>query len=190
VITAGPWARTLVPELGAIAVPERQVVLWTQVDQPDLFTPSRFPVFNLQASQDESERYYGFPAHGRPGFKIGLYHHLHEQGTPEALRREPDEADEALLRRGIRAYFPRANGRTIARQSCLFTNTPDRDFVLDVHPETPSVAIAAGFSGHGFKFCSVVGEIMADLATRGRSDHDLTPFRLGRFAGGADELRA
>jgi sarcosine oxidase len=180
VITAGAWTRTLVSELRSTAVPERQVVLWTDVDEPDLFAPPRFPVFNLQASRDDSERYYGFPAHGRPGFKIGLYHHRHETGTPEELRRQPDDVDEALLRRGIHAYFPKANGRTIALQTCLFTNTPDRHFILDVHAATPSVAIAAGFSGHGFKFCSVVGEIMADLATRGRSDYDLTPFRFTR----------
>jgi sarcosine oxidase len=181
VITAGAWTRALVSGLRSTAVPERQVVLWTEVDEPDLFVPSRFPVFNLQASEDDSERYYGFPAHGRPGFKIGFYHHLHEHGDPEALRREPDDEDEELLRRGIRAYFPKANGRTIARQSCLFTNSPDGHFILDLHPETPSVAIAAGFSGHGFKFCSVIGEIMADLATRGRSDYDLTPFRIDRL---------
>jgi sarcosine oxidase len=189
VMTAGAWTRALVSQLRATAVPERQVVLWTDVDEPDLFTPARFPVFNLQASHDDSERFYGFPAHGRPGFKIGLYHHLHESGNPEELRREPDAADEELLRRGIRAYFPKANGRTIALQSCLFTNTPDRDFILDVHPETPAVSIAAGFSGHGFKFCSVIGEIMADLATRGRSDYDLTPFRIERLFGHSEPER-
>jgi sarcosine oxidase len=182
VITAGAWARGLVSQLRSTAVPERQVVLWTEVLEPDLFTPSRFPVFNLQASEDDSERYYGFPAHGRPGFKIGLYHHLRERGDPEELRRAPDEEDEELLRRGIRAYFPKADGPTMARQSCLFTNTPDGHFILDVHPEHPSVAIAAGFSGHGFKFCSVIGEVMADLATRGQSDYDLTPFRIARLA--------
>jgi sarcosine oxidase len=182
VMTAGAWTRALVAQLRAATVPERQVVLWTEVQEPDLFTPARFPVFNLQSSYDDSERYYGFPSHGRPGFKIGLYHHRHESGNPEDLRREPDDEDEELLRRGIRAYFPKANGPTIARQACLFTNTPDGHFILDLHPDAPAVAIAAGFSGHGFKFCSVIGEIMADLATRGRSDYDLTPFRIERLA--------
>jgi sarcosine oxidase len=181
VMTAGAWTRSLVSQLRSTAVPERQVVLWTDVIDPELFVPSRFPVFNLQASEDDSERYYGFPVHDRPGFKIGFYHHRHESGDPEELRREPDDEDEELLRRGIRAYFPQANGRTLARQTCLFTNTPDGHFILDIHPDAPAVAIAAGFSGHGFKFCSVIGEIMADLATRGRSDYDLTPFRIERL---------
>jgi sarcosine oxidase len=68
-------------------------------------------------------------------------------------------------------------------KSCLFTNSPDRHFILDLHPEHPEVAIAAGFSGHGYKFCSVVGEVMADLAQRGETRHDIEFFRLKRFAG-------
>ena len=67
-------------------------------------------------------------------------------------------------------------------KACLFTNSPDRHFVLDRHPEHPEVAIAAGFSGHGYKFCSVVGEVMADLADAGETKHDIEFFRLRRFA--------
>jgi sarcosine oxidase len=66
-------------------------------------------------------------------------------------------------------------------KTCLFTNTPDEHFIIDLHPVFPQVCIAAGFSGHGFKFCSVVGEIMADLAQTGQSRHDLNLFRLRRF---------
>jgi sarcosine oxidase len=68
-------------------------------------------------------------------------------------------------------------------KGCLFTNSPDRHFILDLHPAHPEVAIAAGFSGHGYKFCSVVGEIMADLAQRGETGHDIEFFRLKRFGG-------
>jgi sarcosine oxidase len=64
---------------------------------------------------------------------------------------------------------------------CMFTNSPDEHFILDHHPELPQVTIAAGFSGHGFKFCSVVGEILADLALEGGTRHDVGMFRLGRF---------
>jgi sarcosine oxidase len=64
---------------------------------------------------------------------------------------------------------------------CLFTNSPDEHFILDVHPEYPGVAIAAGFSGHGYKFCSVVGEIMADLVQKGETSHDIGFFALNRF---------
>jgi sarcosine oxidase len=182
VITTGPWARHLVPALQNLAVPERQVVMWTAVEDEALFEPDRFPVFNLQASHDLSERYYGYPTHGRPGFKIGKYHHRRERGEPDALRRDTNAEDEELLRVAIRRFFPQANGRTLATETCLFTNTPDEHFILDRHPDAGHVAIAAGFSGHGFKFCSVVGEIMADLVTEGGSNFDLTMFGAGRFA--------
>jgi sarcosine oxidase len=98
------------------------------------------------------------------------------------LRRDTDAEDEELLRVAIRRFFPQANGRTLATETCLFTNTPDEHFILDRHPDAGHVAIAAGFSGHGFKFCSVVGEIMADLVTEGGSNFDLTMFGAGRFA--------
>jgi sarcosine oxidase len=68
----------------------------------------------------------------------------------------------------------------MAMKTCIFTNTPDEHFILDLHPAHPQVAIAAGFSGHGFKFCSVVGEIMAHLALDGKSTHDILPFALDR----------
>jgi glycine/D-amino acid oxidase-like deaminating enzyme len=66
-------------------------------------------------------------------------------------------------------------------KACLFTNSPDEHFILDSHPGHPQVVIAAGFSGHGYKFCSVVGEIMADLALNARTRFDITMFRLARF---------
>jgi sarcosine oxidase len=66
-------------------------------------------------------------------------------------------------------------------KACLFTNSPDHHFILDLHPDHPEVSVAAGFSGHGYKFCSVIGEVMADLALRGQSRHDIEFFRLKRF---------
>lgn len=180
-ITAGPWARDLLPELFTLAVPERQVVIWTEVSEPDLFVPARFPVFNLQASHDYSERYYGFPIYGDPrGFKIGMYHYPGQKGAPQEISREPTEAEDEPIRRAISRFFPKADGRTLARQECFFTCTPDEHFILDLHPNHESVAIAAGFSGHGFKFCSVVGEILTDLLTKGESQLDLGLFRLDR----------
>lgn len=182
VITAGPWARTLVPSLADVAVPERQVVMWSAVEDESIFSVDRFPVFNLQASRDDSEHYYGFPVYRRPGFKIGRYHHRRQRGNPEDLSRQTDSEDEELLRAGVRRFFPRANGAALATETCLFTNTPDEHFILDHLDGLPNVAIAAGFSGHGFKFCSVVGEIMADLVTEGHSPFDLRMFSAARFS--------
>jgi sarcosine oxidase len=178
VICSGAWGAKLVPELAALAVPERQVLAWFQPTRPALFRVHAFPVFNMSV---EEGRYYGFPIYGIPGFKVGRYHHLEQRVDPDQMDREAHREDEAVLRSFTARYFPDATGPTMSLKTCLFTNTPDEHFILDLHPELPQVCIAAGFSGHGFKFCSVVGEIMADLAQRGRSQHDLDLFRLQRF---------
>lgn len=177
IVTAGPWARTVVPALTRLAVPERQVVIWTQPLRPEYFTLATFPVFNLQTPHG---RFYGFPVHSVPGFKIGKYHHRRERVDPNHMDRDCHPEDEEVLRAGIRAYFPDANGPTMAMKTCLFTNSPDEHFILDTHPVHREVAVAAGFSGHGFKFCSVVGEIMAQLALDGRTYLDIEMFRLDR----------
>lgn len=179
VICAGPWAGKIVPELATLAVPERQVLAWLQPTRPELFRPDAFPVFNLEVPEG---RYYGYPAFLVPGFKFGKYHHRGETFDPDAEDREPEREDEDLLRAFAQRYFPEGAGPTLMLKPCLFTNTPDRHFVLDLHPSHPQVAVACGFSGHGYKFCSVVGEAMADLAQRGATRHDLTPFRLARLA--------
>jgi len=180
VVSAGAWMQRLVPELASLAQPERQVLAWFQPTDPSLFTPARFPVFNLTVDEG---RYYGFPVFGVPGFKVGRYHHREEQVDPDDFEREPNLTDETVLRDFTTRYFPGAAGPTMALRSCLFTNTPDDHFVIDVLPDAPQVVIASPCSGHGFKFCSVVGEILADLASRGATDHDVSLFRLRRFAG-------
>jgi sarcosine oxidase len=131
---------------------------------------------------NEMSRYYGFPIYGIPGFKLGKYHHRNEQVDPDHMDRECHPEDEAVLRGAIQRYFPDADGPTMAMKTCLFTNSPDEHFVLDLHPDYPHVSIAAGFSGHGFKFASVVGEIMADFALAGQSQRfsDLSLFSITR----------
>lgn len=178
VVTAGAWNREVLPFLSPFAVPERQVVAWLQPRRPELFTPSRFPVFN--ALVDEG-RFYGFPVHGVPGFKFGKYHHRGEHGDPDVLGAEPDGVDEDVLGRFAARYFPEGFGPTMALKTCMFTNSPDHHFVVDLHPEYPQVSFASPCSGHGFKFASVIGEIMADLAERGSTRHDISLFSLHRF---------
>jgi sarcosine oxidase len=178
VITAGAWARTLIPELKTLAVPERQVLAWFQPLRPVLFSPGRFPVFNVVVDEG---RYYGFPVHGVPGFKVGRYHHLGEPIDPDGPDRGCNPLDEQVLRDFTMRYFPDAAGPTMALKACMFTNSPDEHFIIDVHPGHAQVSFAAGFSGHGYKFCSVVGEVMADLATKGETRHDISLLRLGRF---------
>jgi sarcosine oxidase len=178
VISTGAWIRDFVPALRAQAVPERQVIGWFQPSDPALFAPTCFPVFVLQADEGT---FYGFPVWSVPGFKIGLHHHLRETGEADAIDREVHARDEAVLRVALERYFPAANGPTMALRTCLYTNTPDEHFVIDMLPDLPQVVVASPCSGHGYKFCSVIGEMLADLATEGRTRFDLSPFRMSRL---------
>jgi sarcosine oxidase len=181
VLAAGAWIGSFVPALNALAQPERQVLAWFAPLEPALFTPARFPVFNLTVPEG---RFYGFPRYDVPGFKIGLYHHLEEEVNPDDFSREANLADEAPLREATARYFPAANGPTMALRTCMFTNTPDEHFILDRLPGCPQVIVASPCSGHGFKFASVIGEILADLTQSGETRHDIAMFRLDRFPDG------
>ena len=178
IIAAGAWTSKLIPSLGAAAIPERQVLAWFETLQPELFTPDRFPVFNLVVDEGH---FYGFPEFGVPGFKLGKYHHLEENVDPDTLDRESNARDEAVLRNFTESYFPAASGATSSMKVCMFTNSPDEHFIIDRLQDAPNVSIAAGFSGHGYKFSSVVGEILADLTLYGATAHDIGMFRLARF---------
>ncbi len=181
VLAPGAWMADLAPPLAGLAVPERQVLAWLRPRRSELFAPDRFPVFNLEV---EEGRYYGLPEWEVPGFKFGRYRHRGEVGPADAPRREPDAEDERLLRAFADRYFPDGAGATMALRACLFTNTPDGHFVLDRHPAFPQVVLASPCSGHGYKFCSVVGEVLADLATGdgATTRHDIGFLRLERFA--------
>ena len=187
VVTAGAWNAKLLPILEGLAVPERQVLAWLQPQYPELFTPDRFPVFNLLV---EEGRFYGLPSFGVPGFKFGRYHHFEETVDPDRVEREPRRDDEDLLRGFAARYFPDGSGPTMSLAVCMFTNTSDNHFVIDLHPAYPQVSFASPCSGHGFKFASVVGEIMADLAEHRTTRHNIELFRLDRLLGGAPEPAA
>ena len=175
VLSAGAWMEQFVPALRGVAVPERQVLGWFQPQDPALFRPDAFPVFNLNV---EEGRYYGLPIWGMPGFKIGRYHHRGETGPAETMDRDVHPADEAILRDCVRRYFPAADGPVMGLVPCMFTNTADEHFILDTLPGAPQVAVASPCSGHGYKFCSVVGEILADLSDGRVTGFDLSLFQL------------
>jgi sarcosine oxidase len=177
IVSAGAWTSKLMPSLGKVLQPERQMLIWTRPLRSEIFQLGAFPIFNLQSPEGQ---FYGFPVHDFPGFKMGRYHHRNEKVDPDSMDRDCHPEDEAVLREGIARYFPQANGPTLALKACLFTNTPDEHFILDAHPDSDRVFIAAGFSGHGFKFCGVIGEIMAELATTGTTRHNLDLFRIDR----------
>lgn len=177
VLAAGAWEGELA---GLPVVAERQVLAWLDPLRPELFSPERFPVFNLIV---EEGRYYGFPVFGIPGFKFGRYHHLEEHGDPDVLDRKPSRRDEQVLREFAERYFPDGAGPTSSLKTCLFENTPDEHFLLGLHPEHDNVIVAGGGSGHGFKFASVIGEIVGQLARGEPPRLDISLLSPARFAG-------
>ena len=176
VLTAGAWSQDVARLPAGLVRGVRQSLAWLQPTRPELFEPDRMPVFNLAL---DGEHFYGFPAHGIPGFKLGRYDHFGSGGDPDTISREPTLEDEAPLRAFAERYFPDGAGPTVALKTCLFEPSPDEHFLIDRHPDAPSAVVAAGFSGHGYKFCSVVGEILADLAIDGstRARHRAVPAR-------------
>lgn len=178
VLTAGAWSQEVARLPEGMVRGVRQALAWLQPSEPELFAPERFPVFNLVL---DGEHVYGLPTHGIPGFKLGIFDRLGADGNPDDLDREPTLADEAPLRAFAERYFPDGAGPTIALETCLFEPSPDEHFLIDAHPESERAVVGAGFSGHGFKFCSVVGEVLADLALDGSTRHDISRFRFDRF---------
>lgn len=179
VITAGPWAPTVLADLTLPLVIERQVVAWFRpVDTPEAFDASRCPVHIWRAG---GRFFYGIPQLGDGLVKIAE-HALGHPTTAETIRREiaPGEI-EGLRRDFVSRYMPAANGEVMATGTCMYTMSPDTHFIIDVHPRHPNVVLAGGFSGHGYKFAPVIGEILADLVVEGRTGHDISFFALRRF---------
>jgi sarcosine oxidase len=179
VLTAGAWLPKVAPVFAPIAVPERNALGWFRPSRPELFGPDKFPVFIFD--DGDAGWFYGFPMHGLPGLKVGKHHHFREVVDPDTFDRTPEARDEAVLRGFAERYLPEGAGETLKLTTCMYTNTPDGHFIIDFCPGCPQVIVGGGFSGHGYKFCSLVGEILADLAIDGATRHDTGLFRVARF---------
>jgi sarcosine oxidase len=178
IVTAGAWTGKLPTGLQSMLAPERQVMLWVRPHRPEYFQPATFPVVYMQAPEGS---FYALPAHDDAGFKFGKHHHLRQEVDPDSMDRECHDEDERVLRAGMARYFPDASGPTLALKTCIYTNTGDEHFII-TRRSGSRLTIAAGFSGHGFKFCSVVGEILADLALDGGTRHDISLFAPDRLS--------
>jgi len=179
IIAAGPWLQSLLPDLKLPLRVTRQVVGWFAPDDAAQFSADRFPVFLLES---EHGIHYGFPVYGTMGCKVAKHHHLDEAVDPDAYDRTVSARDEAAIRAPLKQYLGGADGPMLDAQTCLYTMTPDDTFIVDRMPGYPHIVIASPCCGHGFKFAPVIGEIVADLVTRGTTAHDISQFRLQRFA--------
>lgn len=178
IFSTGAWFQTLEPYISLPVSPIRKVVGWFQTEGQS-FDAGRFPGFTLNTPEGG---FYGFPSIDGAGLKIGR----HDGGVAwrpgERIAEFGSyEEDEHDLRRALEAYMPGAAGVLKRGSVCKYELTPDEDFIIDHHPDHPNVLIAGGFSGHGFKFSSVVGEILADLAMHGATPYDIGLFSLSRF---------
>jgi sarcosine oxidase len=167
VLSAGPWAGTVLADLGLPLSVERQVQFWFAPPGGTApFAAGHFPVYVWDS--ESGDQAYGFPAAGAPadGVKVAFFRHG-GPADPDQLERTvaPDEADD--LRAFLRPRLPGLPGEVVRAVPCMYTNTPDEHFVLGLHPDADNVVLAAGFSGHGFKFVPVIGELLADLAVDG-----------------------
>ncbi len=182
IVAAGPWLKKLMPDLPAPLRVTREVMGWFEPQTPAPFSPpflaGPFPVFLLESPFGQ---HYGFPPWRGGRLKIAKHHHRNQTVDPDHVDRVVSAEDEALIRPFVSRYIPAAAGPLRSAKACLYTMTPDRDFLIDHLPGAQNIIIASPCSGHGFKFAPVVGEILADLATEGGTGHDISRFRFGRF---------
>lgn len=182
IMAAGPWTGALLADLGLPLMPTRQPVCWFDAASPEqgtLLMPDRCPLWICAL---DGKNVYGVPNVDGRGVKAAI-HEPGERCTPGTVRREVAPAEVDAIRRLLVRILPAANGRLIETGTCLYTMTPDGHFVIGRSPGRPHLVYAAGFSGHGFKFAPVIGEILADLATEGRTAHPigfLAPERFSR----------
>ncbi len=190
VLAPGAWAPELLSDIGVPFDIRRHVMCWFEPSsEAESFLPARFPVYIWDVNGDDC--FYGFPATGglAEGVKVAM-HSGGERCTAETLDRAVHDRDVDELRGYLARFIPSLNGRMLRGAACMYTLTPDEHFVLSLHPRYPQVAIAVGFSGHGFKFTSVVGEILADLATTGITHHRIALFAPERFSVGKSSTKS
>ncbi len=176
VIAAGPWTAPVLRFFDIslpLEVTKEQVTYFAPAD-PTPFAPDRFPVWIWM----DDPSFYGFPIFGEAGVKIAQ-----DAGgksvDPDTRGFEPDPEISSRMRAFMERRLPAALGREIVTKTCLYTLTPDRDFVVDRLPEHPNVSVAIG-AGHAFKFASVIGRVLSELALDGATPSDVTGFEVDR----------
>jgi len=182
VVCAGGYLAQRQPiDVGAPLEVSRQVQCWFAPVDPELVSGEQFPLFIHHCSLGE---YYGLVDLHREEASPSLKACRHYGGPPttmDTIDRTIHDRDIAEVREYLDRYIPAASGVSRGASVCLYTNTPDRHFVIGRSPASDRIFVAAGFSGHGFKFAPTIGEILADLAEHGETAHNIEMFDPGRF---------
>ncbi len=181
VFTSGAWTAALLSDLGVKLKVTRQVLAWFAPGSWEPFAMGKFPVWFMET--EPGHGHYGFPIFpGGLGFKVALHKPADEVDDPHQMDRTIQPGDVTGLTEFLRRHVPQAEGPLLAASVCLYTSSPDAHFIVDTLPDDERVTVACGFSGHGFKFSAVMGELLADLATAGRTDLPADFLKLARFA--------
>lgn len=179
VVAAGAWSGHLLSmlDLDLPLTPVRKTFAWFDANEK-IYNANDFPAFAFETSRG---LYYGFPSVDGAGLKVGR-HDGGERINPDEGMKQFGEIveDEEDLIQFLNQYLPEI-GRLKDGKTCMYTLTPDEKFVIDVHPKYSNVAIAAGFSGHGFKFSSAVGQALSNLIVSGKNEIDISQFSIDRF---------
>jgi sarcosine oxidase len=178
IVAAGAWIGDFAPDLKPHLNLTRQVLGWFSPREPALFTPERCPVFLLESEDDAC---YGFPDFAGTGVKAASHRKGASLSSAGEMTQDGGPADEAQIRRMLALAMPDANGPLQKMRACIYTRTPDEDFVVDRSPVDPRIILASPCSGHGFKFASVLGEVLADLAVGKTPANDISRFQIGRL---------
>ncbi|NXR14042.1 SOX oxidase, partial [Semnornis frantzii] len=186
IIAAGAWTGALVAPLG-LRLPLQplriDVCYWRKKDpgSPDMGRDS--PCFITTGLSQAPHSVYGLPALEYPGL-VKVCYHYGSPTDPEERDRAPPGAPRpsiALLSRFISSYLPGLETEPAVVETCLYTNTPDEDFILDRLPQHSNIIIGAGFSGHGFKLAPVVGKLLCELSLGEEPSYSMAPFAITRF---------
>ncbi len=176
VIAPGAWAPQLLADLGVPITVERQVMYWFEpLRGVGAYTADQHPIYIHEDAA--GLQVYGFPAIDGPGggVKTAFFRHGQEC-TPDTIDRVVHEDEVEVIREHVGRLLPDMPTLFLDAATCMYSNTPDQHFVVAQHPTQENVTVACGFSGHGFKFVPVVGEVLADLATTGRTPHPIALF--------------
>lgn len=187
VVTAGSWARSLLTETGLDLplVPLRCQLNFMATGDSSMYDSEACPVWIAHVSRFFPETLYGIPAHAGSGFKVA-FHGGAPHAHPRDIDYEPDVENVESARQFLRAHIPGlASAPVRESRICLYTQSPDEHFIVDQHPEHPHVLIGAGFSGHGFKFSTIIGKMLSDLALDGATPHNDSLFKISRFSSSA-----
>jgi monomeric sarcosine oxidase len=171
VVTAGSWVGSMLKSLALPLTIRRKVLAWFAPERPEWLRPEVLPVFAFAPNL-----FYGFPNIRDQGVKVAEHMGGQEVENPASPVAEPDKADLEPLVKATLSFLPgvadsRSGSapRLLSAKTCLYTMTPDEHFIIDQHPLQENIFLAAGFSGHGFKFAPVVAEALSDLVLEGKT---------------------